>query len=76
MTVGSGLLAIELSLWAREAVCCSLCHLPWTPEAMESRDARCVSVEPRRLACAECLVRYGAKALHDSFDKDKSSEQK
>jgi hypothetical protein len=70
------LAGIELGLWAREAVCCSLCSQEWTPETMDSRDARCVSVEPRRMACAECLIRYGAKALHESLKQDKSQEGK
>lgn len=69
---GHGLLAIELGLWSREAVCCQLCGLEWTPESMAAKDARVTCVEPRRLSCAECLIRYGANALRKKLGYDKS----
>lgn len=66
-TKDDGLLNVELSIWAQEAKNCPICKRPWTPEAIGKRDARLVAFNPRRLACAECLVKVGVCALRQNL---------
>lgn len=72
------LAGIELGIWATEAERCPICLKGWTPEEIDTRDARVISHLPRKLACAECLVQRGALALRVDlgFDAQKSSDRK
>lgn len=64
----------ELHIWATEAVECPVCKFPWTPEAIEQQDARVISILPRKLACGECLIKLGAKAIRVELGLDDSQE--
>lgn len=61
--LGRELVNVVLWTWAEDAAPCPVCGTSWTVHRIEVADARVISVDPRLLACADCLIRRGAKAV-------------